>query len=97
MIIDLRPRAGTLYTPDVYEEGDMVMSSRRRIVRTNIVLDATLVARVKRLGQVRTTRDAVELALEHFVRSHDYEELLALHGSGGVADGYDPKAASPAR
>jgi Arc/MetJ family transcription regulator len=65
--------------------------------RTNIVLDAKLVARVKRLAHVKTTREAVHLALEHYIRSRDYSSVLALHGSGGVADGYDPKAFSPAR
>ena len=65
--------------------------------RTNIVLDARLVARVKRLAHVKTTREAVHLALEHYVRSRDYSSVLALRGAGGVAEGYDPKTASPAR
>ncbi|MBV8496479.1 MAG: type II toxin-antitoxin system VapB family antitoxin [Gammaproteobacteria bacterium] len=65
--------------------------------RTNIVLDSKLVARVKRLASVKTTREAVHVALEHYVRSRDYSEVLALRGTGGVAEGYDPKAASPTR
>ena len=65
--------------------------------RTNIVLDSKLVQRVKRLAKVKTTRDAVHVALEHYVRSRDYSGVLALRGTGGVSDGYDPKAASPAR
>ncbi len=65
--------------------------------RTNILLDSKLVDRVKRLANVKTTRDAVHVALEHYVRSRDYSGVLALRGTGGVADGYDPKAASPAR
>ena len=64
---------------------------------TNIVLDSRLVNRVKRLASVKTTREAVHLALEHYVRSRDYSAVLALRGSGGVAEGYDPKAASPRR
>lgn len=64
--------------------------------RTNIVLDERLVARVKRLSGARTTRDAVQLALDHYVRSRDYSRVLALYGSGGVSEGYDPKAANPA-
>jgi len=36
--------------------------------RTNIVIDSKLVARVKRLANVKTTRDAVRVALEHYVR-----------------------------
>ena len=65
--------------------------------RTNVFLDPKLVARVKRLARVKTTRQAVHVALEHYVRSRDYSALLALRGSGGVADGYDPKTAAPAR
>jgi Arc/MetJ family transcription regulator len=65
--------------------------------RTNVVLDARLVARVKRLARVKTTREAVHVALEHYVRSRDYSAVLALHGSGGVAESYDPKAVSPPR
>jgi Arc/MetJ family transcription regulator len=65
--------------------------------RTNIVIDSKLVDRVKRLAKVSTTRDAVHVALEHYVRSRDYSSVLALRGTGGVMEGYDPKAASPAR
>lgn len=72
-------------------------TKRRTTDRTNIVLDAALVNRVKRLAKVRTTRDAVHIALDHYVRSRDYSAVLALRGSGGVALGYDPKAASPSR
>jgi Arc/MetJ family transcription regulator len=49
---------------------------------------------VKRLASVKTTREAVHVALEHYVRSRDYSELLTLRGSGGVAEGYDPKTAN---
>jgi Arc/MetJ family transcription regulator len=65
--------------------------------RTNIVLDSRLVERVKLLAKVKTTRDAVHAALEHYVRSRDYSGILALRGTGGVAEGYDPKAARPPR
>ena len=65
--------------------------------RTNIVLDSKLVERVKRLAKVKTTRDAVHVALEHYVRSCDYSRVLALRGTGGVSEDYDPKAASPSR
>jgi Arc/MetJ family transcription regulator len=65
--------------------------------RTNIVLDSKLVERVKRLANVSTTRAAVHIALEHYVRSRDYSAVLSLRGTGGVADDYDPKASSPVR
>jgi Arc/MetJ family transcription regulator len=70
---------------------------RRAAERTNIVLDSKLVNRVKRLANVKTTREAVHVALDHYVRSRDYSAVLALRGSGGVAEGYDPKSVSPAR
>jgi Arc/MetJ family transcription regulator len=72
-------------------------SHRAGVKRTNIVLDTELVARVKRLARVKTTREAVHLALEHYVRSPDSSSVSALRGSGGVAEGYDPKTANPAR
>jgi Arc/MetJ family transcription regulator len=65
--------------------------------RTNIVLDSKLVQRVKQLAKVKTTRDAVHVALGHYVRSRDYSGVLALRGTGGLSDDYDPKAASPSR
>ena len=65
--------------------------------RTNIVIDSKLVDRVKRLANVKTTRDAVHVALEHYVRSRDYSGVLALRGTGGISEGYDPKSASPRR
>ncbi len=71
--------------------------SRANGERTNIVLDPKLIERVKRIAKVKTTRDAVHVALEHYVRSRDYSDVLALRGTGGVAENYDPKAASPAR
>ena len=78
--------------------GYVVGQSRKQSAeRTNIVLDSKLVERVKRLAKVKTTRDAVHVALEHYVRSRDYTGVLALRGTGGVSEGYDPKAASPPR
>ncbi len=46
--------------------------------------------------RTNTTREAVRIALEHYARSRDYSALLALHATGGVAEGYDPKASSAA-
>jgi Arc/MetJ family transcription regulator len=74
------------------------MKSRPRAAgRTNIVLDSKLVGRVKRLARVKTTREAVHVALDHYVRSRDYSAVLGLRGTGGIAEGYDPKTASPRR
>jgi len=78
-------------------EAFMKQMRRSSAERTNIVLDSKLVERVKRLAKVKTTRDAVHIALEHYVRSRDYSGVLALRGTGGVSEGYDPKAVSPPR
>ncbi len=60
--------------------------------RTNIVLDDQLVKSAMKKAGVRTKREAVEVALRAFVREADYASLLALRGTGGVAEDYDPKA-----
>ena len=60
--------------------------------RTNIVLDDELVAKAMARAGVKTKKAAVEAALRAFVRKPDYSDLLALAGTGVIADGYDPKA-----
>jgi Arc/MetJ family transcription regulator len=69
--------------------------ARRASARTNIVLDPTLVARVKRIAGVSTTREAVNIALDHYARSRDSSQILALFGTEGVAADYDPKMTNP--
>jgi len=86
-----------LYTLNVYCSSNMKPSRQASAERTNIVLDTKLVERVKRIANVKTTREAVHIALEHYVRSRDYSGVLALRGTGGVAEHYDPKAVTPAR
>lgn len=61
--------------------------------RTNIVLDDKLVAKAMKLAGVKTKKAAVEAALKAFVRKPDYSGLLALAGTGVIADDYDPKEA----
>lgn len=60
--------------------------------RTNIVLDDDLVAQAMARAKVKTKKAAIEAALRAFVRKPDYSGLLALQGSGVLADDYDPKA-----
>jgi Arc/MetJ family transcription regulator len=69
---------------------------RRCILRTNIVLDDKLVKEAMRLGNVKTMREAVDLALKRFVQSGRQRKLLELYGDGGVRKGYDYKAARSA-
>jgi len=59
--------------------------------RTNIVLDDKLVAKAMRRAGVSTKKAAVEAALKAYVAKPDYPALLALRGSGLIADDYDPK------
>ena len=59
------------------------------IVRTNIVLDDKLVKDAMTLANVRTMREAVELALQRFVQRGRQRKLLELYGNGGVRWGYD--------
>lgn len=60
--------------------------------RTNIVLDDELVAQAMVRAGVKTKKAAVEAALRAFVRKPDYSGLLALVGTGAIAEDYDPKA-----
>ena len=59
--------------------------------RTNIVLDDDLIAEAMARAGVTTKKAAVEAALRAYVRKPDYSGLLALVGSGVIADNYDPK------
>lgn len=60
--------------------------------RTNIILDDDLVAQAMVRAKVKTKKAAVEAALRAYVRRPDYSGLLALAGTGVIADDYDPKA-----
>lgn len=60
-------------------------------MRTNIVLDPELVARAMEKAGVNTIRETVEIALREYVSEPDWAGLLALEGSGGIGDDYDPK------
>lgn len=60
--------------------------------RTNIVLDDELVAQAMAKAGVATMKAAIDTALRAYVREPDWQGLLALGGSGVLADDYDPKA-----
>ncbi len=63
--------------------------------RTNIVLDDDLVAQAMLRARVKTKKAAIEAALKAYVRKPDYSGLLALVGTGVIADDYDPKTLFP--
>lgn len=58
--------------------------------RTNIVLDDELVAKAMAKAGVTTKKAAIDTALRAYVREPDWQGLLALAGSGVLADDYDP-------
>ena len=60
-------------------------------MRTNIVLDDKLVKEAMRLANVKTMREAVDVALKRFVQSGRQQKLLDLYGTGGLRKGYDYK------
>ena len=60
--------------------------------RTNIVLDDDLIAEAMERAGVTTKKAAVEAALRAYVRKPDYSGLLAMAGTGVIADDYDPKS-----
>jgi Arc/MetJ family transcription regulator len=58
-----------------------------RMARTNIDIDDELVGRAMRRYQLRSKREAVDLALRRLVgESMSREEALAAEGSGWVGD-----------
>ncbi len=62
-------------------------------MRTNIVLDDGLVKEAMKLANVRTKREAVDIALRRFVQSGKQRKLLDLYGTGGIRKDYDYKRA----
>ena len=62
-------------------------------MRTNIVLDDKLVQEAMKLANVKTKREAVDVALRRFVQSGRQRRLLALKGTGGIHPAYDYKRA----
>lgn len=66
--------------------------------RTNVVVDDALVARVKRTYGLRTTREAIDLALRRLVgdvSDDPHAGLLGLRGSGWDGDLDDMRRADP--
>ncbi|HZA60114.1 MAG TPA: type II toxin-antitoxin system VapB family antitoxin, partial [Actinomycetota bacterium] len=54
--------------------------------RTNVVVDEELVERVKRIYRVRSTREAIDLALRRLVGDGDPRSVLELEGVGWPGD-----------
>ena len=60
--------------------------------RTNIVFDDELIGKAMAKAGVSTKKAAIDTALRAYVREPDWQGLLALAGSGVLADDYDPAA-----
>jgi len=54
------------------------------MTRISVTVDPALIDEARRLAQVRTKREAIERALQEFIRHHRLEELQVLAGSGLV-------------
>ena len=61
-------------------------------MRTNIVLDADLVAEATRLSNITTKRELVDTALREFVAHRKRLDLRDLQGSQLIREGYDYKS-----
>jgi Arc/MetJ family transcription regulator len=62
-------------------------------MRRTIDIDDKLLAKAITLARARTKGEAIHVAVEHYIESRDHSRILDLAGKGGVAEGYDPKAA----
>ncbi len=58
---------------------------------TNLALDDELICEAQRLGNFKTKKDAVNAALEEFVRRRRVEELLEMFGTIDYDPDYDYK------
>jgi Arc/MetJ family transcription regulator len=61
-------------------------------MRTNIVLDDSLVEEALSLSELRTKRELVDAALREFVANRKRLNLRDLKGTGGLRRGYDYKS-----
>ncbi len=61
-------------------------------MRTNIVLDESLLREAFECSGARTKRELIHLALQEFVRNRRCRNLLELRGKIRFAEGYDHKS-----
>ena len=60
-------------------------------MRTNIVIDDTLLAEALKYTDLKTKKDVVNLALQELVDNHKKRSLLELKGSALLEEEYDYK------
>jgi len=61
-------------------------------MRTNIVLNDSLVEEAMRLSKVTTKKDLINLALEEYINNHKKKNLMELKGKINFDDDYDYKS-----
>ena len=61
------------------------------IVRTNIVLNDKLITEAKKIANVKTKKEIVELALTEFINNHKRKKLSDLKGKIKFTNDYDYK------
>ena len=66
-------------------------------MRTNIVLDESLVGEAFRFTEVKTKRELVDLALREFVENHRRRDMRELRGKVRPDSGYDHKSLREAK
>jgi Arc/MetJ family transcription regulator len=60
-------------------------------VPTNLDIDDRLVDEARKLGQHRTKKEAVNAALDEYIRRRKQQAILALLGAIDYTQGYDYK------
>ncbi|MBC8050529.1 MAG: type II toxin-antitoxin system VapB family antitoxin [Chitinophagales bacterium] len=60
-------------------------------MRTNIDIDDQLIEEVMKMAEVKTKKEAVDLALKEFLKVKRKKNLLELAGKVQFYEGYDPK------
>lgn len=58
---------------------------------TNLALDDRLIEEAQKLGRHRTKREAVNAALDEYIRRHKQQEIISLFGSIEYDKNYDYK------
>jgi Arc/MetJ family transcription regulator len=58
---------------------------------TNLAIDDRLIGEAQKLGNHRTKREAVNAALDEYIRRRKQQRILSLFGSIDYVDKYDYK------
>lgn len=70
----------------------IIKCNMRCIMRTNIVLDDSLVQEAFRYAQVSSRRELIDVALREFVANHRRRNIQELKGKIKFREDYDYKA-----